>query len=598
MRSLELPDRVPPLSGWFLQMYRLVWIVVGAGAVASMVMAYRMEVRAQAAVRAEHDVGLVTEGVAPEGVRVRPLGGMARRAGVRDGNVLLRVNGEPARVEAVPLGRMLDGPEGGTVAVTLKQLDGRVQDVTLVRSSAYLRDAYAGSGLTFARRRWIEFSMNMLQMVLIFLAAILLFLRRSRESVAAMLALALLLMLISEQGLGLPAWTQRVGLASWSVLFSLGILLFPDGRFVSRWTWAGVAVSAVQTVYFVAARYYSPILVVILGSYLATLAVAVTVRYRKTPPGTERQQIKYFVLGVAGWAGCFILSMFATPAMRWVTDEGSRAWLFLAQNAVEALGDILLGLGLLTSLLRYRLYDADSAISRSVAIGALTVTMVAIFAGSEQLIGALGEQYFGQDLGIMASGLGAAVAAAMIAPLHHRMHAWAERRFRTGLARLRDDFPLLLADLRETMSVRGIAETVLDVVLPVVRATRGVVVVGGAVEATREVLGEALDRWRADWSWESESGLAIDGGDSLLPVRVLLEAPGHGAMGWLLLGPRPDGSLFGKDECEALTRLADPLARALDIARQRDEREAGYERRIAALEAAIRPGSEHVGRTA
>ena len=63
------------------------------------------------------------------------------------------------------------------------------------------------------------------------------------------------------------------------------------------------------------------------------------------------------------------------------------------------------------------------------------------------------------------------------------------------------------------------------------------------------------------------------------------------AVGWLLLGPRPDGSFYGHDEREALAATADPVARAIRIDQQREAREQRVQseqrrqqRRIAALE--------------
>ena len=65
-------------------------------------------------------------------------------------------------------------------------------------------------------------------------------------------------------------------------------------------------------------------------------------------------------------------------------------------------------------------------------------------------------------------------------------------------------------------------------------------------------------------------------------------------MGWLLLGPRPDNSLYGKDEREALCDIADPLARAVRIVLLREERQAQeqswqqqFEERFAQLEAML-----------
>ena len=55
-------------------------------------------------------------------------------------------------------------------------------------------------------------------------------------------------------------------------------------------------------------------------------------------------------------------------------------------------------------MLRYRLYDADAVISRSVTFGALTLLLLGIFAGSEKVIELVGERYFGEELGMLAGG--------------------------------------------------------------------------------------------------------------------------------------------------------------------------------------------------
>jgi hypothetical protein len=73
----------------------------------------------------------------------------------------------------------------------------------------------------------------------------------------------------------------------------------------------------------------------------------------------------------------------------------------------------------------------------------------------------LGEAYFGDRLGAIASGTGAAIAAVMIGPLHHRVTLWAEHRFRSQLGHLRLGLPLLVADMRETATPLTIANTAL-----------------------------------------------------------------------------------------------------------------------------------------
>lgn len=55
--------------------------------------------------------------------------------------------------------------------------------------------------------------------------------------------------------------------------------------------------------------------------------------------------------------------------------------------------------------------------------------------------------------------------------------------------------------------------------------------------------------------------------DRTFPVRVALQAErGGGELateGWLLLGPRPDGSGYGPDDFDAVAEIAGPAGRAL-----------------------------------
>ena len=73
--------------------------------------------------------------------------------------------------------------------------------------------------------------------------------------------------------------------------------------------------------------------------------------------------------------------------------------------------------------------------------------------------------------------------------------------------------------------------------------------------------------------------LVSDRNDPLFPVRVPLNGDGVGFVGWLLIGPRPDGSFYGREERAALRDIADPIARALVIAVEREHREAGRQDR-------------------
>jgi hypothetical protein len=298
---------------------------------------------------------------------------------------------------------------------------------------------------------------------------------------------------------------------------------------------------------------------------------------------SERQQIRWVLFGLV-----LAMWMFAVgTACQWIVGQtGSYStvtWLRMAAT-IAYMASIILLMGAITvALLRYRLYDADVTISRSVALGTLTLLLLGIFAGTEKLIEALGEEYFGESLGALAGGIGAALAAVMLVPLHHRVSHWAEKRFQKQLIKLREGLPLLVGDLRETAGLERIAAAVLDAVTNGVRASRAVLVAGGGLVQARGIGAEGAEAWRAGWTPAAHDGLDCDRRDPLFPMRVPLEAEGHGRVGWLLLGPRPDGSFYGKDERDALAAIADPVARAIEIVRTRAEREADLQNLVTGL---------------
>lgn len=118
-----------------------------------------------------------------------------------------------------------------------------------------------------------------------------------------------------------------------------------------------------------------------------------------------------------------------------------------------------------------------------------------------------------------------------------------------------------------------------------VQASRAAVLVGDKVVAVLNVSAEVAQKW-AQGPHSADHG---QGGrnDALFPTRLALEAEAIGRVGWLVLGPRPDGSSYGKDEREVLSEIADPIARAIEIARMREHRDDELLRRIKVLEDTI-----------
>jgi hypothetical protein len=434
--------------------------------------------------------------------------------------------------------------------------------------------------------------------VLLVATATLLYARRRRDMVAALLSLSFLLMSASffaAEGFFRALeliWLRDLLAHAGRAALLLVLLTFPDGRFVPRWTIAVAVLLALWAPF----AWLGPVpLDVEYIGYLAFLALAVlsiALPYRRLPGGLERQQVRWVLFGFA--AGTMLLA--AAVAITFLPEggagpvEGSKSWADLAAQLLAALGMACFALGLLVSLLRYRLYDADAVISRSAGYAVLTLVLGATFAITVKGIDALIEAYFGESAGALPSVVGGGLAVALISPLNTRIQSWAEGRFQRGLQHLRRDLPDCVADLRETAPLAELLDELLERITSGVRAVRSAVLLDEAVAASRDVEEEEVALWSGGHRLDTSArALDCDRADPLFPMRVPLRVRHGGGreIGWILLGPRPDGSFYGRDEREALAEIADPVARATQVVLLREAREAEREARLTAMEARL-----------
>lgn len=428
--------------------------------------------------------------------------------------------------------------------------------------------------------------------VLLVATAILLYARRRRDTVAALLSLSFLLMaggFFSAEGFFRATdltWLRDLLAHGGRFLLLLVLLTFPDGRFTPRWTVAVAALLALWTP--LALLGPVPLDVEYIG-YLAFTAIGVlsiALPYRRLPPGLERQQVRWALFGFASGTILLVLAVATTFLPDPLASAGKTPTELVAQ-LLAALGIAGFTLGLLVSLLRYRLYDADAVISRSAGYAVLTLTLGAAFAASAKGVELFFEASFGRDSGAVPAAVAAGLAAVLITPAHNRIHGWAERRFQRGLLHLRRDLPACVNDLRETASLVELLDEVLERIATGVRAARAAVLLGDSAAAVRGSDSEEVTRWSGGQSLASPgAALDRDRSDPLFPMRVPLRVRhgGDAPIGWILLGPRPDGSFYGKDEREALAEIADPVARAVQIVQLREGRGREQEARLAALE--------------
>jgi len=247
---------------------------------------------------------------------------------------------------------------------------------------------------------------------------------------------------------GNAVWPLNVGLGS------LLLLLFPDGRPLNR-RWLIILLLDVVAIAAevssgllqpgpleknglvenpLGLRAAAPVIsfVSAAGSLLlaplALLAiVSVFIRYRRAS-GTQRQQIKWFAYGAALMALIIPVTIFATTLL---TPNGQDTSNSAPSTIGFALGFVMLPLGAGIGVLRYRLYDIDVIINRTLVYGSLTALLAGVYFGSvigmqqlaRLLVGAQGAR---NPLIIVLSTL---LIAALFQPLRTRLQRTIDRRF-------------------------------------------------------------------------------------------------------------------------------------------------------------------------
>lgn len=339
-----------------------------------------------------------------------------------------------------------------------------VQRPEVVSSPAFL-EVMDRLGVSAVVAAWVGF---VLPTVCAFIVAGVIRRGRPNDPAALLFGLSVvsLYLIVAGAGTALSTVVPRPAARAVEILAAdltvLGLYLFPNGRFVPRWTRWPALVLVLATLAFTdmvgTARAMGTDTAGILPNNLRNLATAFTVlalvtwlpaqiyRYRRRSTPLERLQTRWVIFGFAliftGSLSAILLGAAGVPA-DWV------AWPLLAGAA----GSLILPVAAGLALLRYRLYEIDRIISRTIAYTVLAALLAGIYAGAvfamTRLVPATG------DLAVAGSTLG---VAALFNPLRRRIQQVVDRRFnrsRYDATMLIDSFAVRLrsgAELTEVVA--------------------------------------------------------------------------------------------------------------------------------------------------
>jgi hypothetical protein len=252
---------------------------------------------------------------------------------------------------------------------------------------------------------------------------------------------------------GLPlGWVALLAQPGWAptlVLLGLVFLLFPDGRPPSpRWRWVLWAFVAVGTLWIAGA--FTLTVGAIIGHHtqvdsggnllvlgntahnaawwnaITTVASAVlavcwlgslgsqVLSYRRSS-GERRQQLKWLMTGSAISGACLAISF---------TQPGSPSGISNIVSVIVTAGLLVLPLSIGVAVLKYRLFDIDRIISRTLAYAIVTGLLVGVYAGIVLL--ATEMVSITTPVAVAAATL---AAAALFNPLRRRVQRIVDRRF-------------------------------------------------------------------------------------------------------------------------------------------------------------------------
>ena len=315
------------------------------------------------------------------------------------------------------------------------------------------------------------------------------------------------------------------------------LVTFPTGRFWPRWTWLIALLWVIQLLeYTLPWPYTEPnwpgwlhglnTLVV----YGSTAAVQFY-RYRRVYTPLERQQTKWLVFGFALGAlvlGFADLFAFGSPA-------------YLLNVVFSGLGSMAIILSLGIAILRYRLWDIDLVINRTLVYGLLTASVV----GGYILVVGYPGALFRTGGNLLISLIGAALVAVLFQPLR----GWLQRGVNRLMYGQRDEPYAVVARLSRRLESTLAPEAMLSAIVETV------------AHALKLPYAAITLKQGEEFKTAAAYGSPV-GGTVTLPLSYQSDL-----IGQLVLGPRSRGENFNPADWQLLEDLARQIGMAAHAVR-------------------------------
>jgi hypothetical protein len=261
---------------------------------------------------------------------------------------------------------------------------------------------------------------------------------------------------------------SQLGLA----IFHLFLYLFPNGRFYPRWafvplslTYVSFSIFGLGFAGFIALPAWAFEASALATSGLVALTIGFQIlRYQRVSTALERQQTKWVLLGFSAIALSFPVwimlfgGVLDIPAglPRLLATLGG--WLFTL-SIISALP-----VTMAIAIMRYRLWEIDLVIRRTLSYSALSAVLVSVYLGSVLVLQSTFQALTGQRQGELVTVLSTLAIAALFGSVQRRVQNSIDRRFfrrKYDAARTLASFA---ASVRSETDLTRLSEQLTDVV--------------------------------------------------------------------------------------------------------------------------------------
>ena len=478
---------------------------------------------------------------------------------------IMAINGSPVPtdIRSASLANRLESAPDNSIVLDLRGPDGktfRLNQTRIVQAAAPAQERVRN--LRVAAR----LTSGILACAVLLFCSFLLARRRPDDPVAMLFAFAFAGMaatidppLAMWMALGWPPAYDIIS-SSWFYLLLIALAVFPDGIFVPKpYRW--LLVAGIPLAIFVSLPNVDANVQVFagIGSLLAMLVGQVR-RYRRHQPGIERQQIKWAAFGFA--AGLLlVLIAFVLLGLQPENASEQRPVVNTIILLLFSFGMAVIPLGLLIAITRFRLWEADTVITRSAAYAVVTLIVGIVWAASSDLVKLIVEQVLGRESQAGATAVSAVIAAGVFAPTQSVVLGWTRRRFGSPVERIHE--------AAQRLKSWGLTEPPAEV------ATRALAIIDQAIHPTVSaiVLDTAMSR-------ELIAARDVSSAEDPRLIERLTLADEESSVGTLLLGRRSDGNRYNRLELEAVHEMIPPLAEALRVSRSHFSRENMMQQRL------------------